>query len=81
MSNVQNMREVSSRIEGLLQDLRDVSDPRVVDKTEHLVRLLMEFYGAGLEHIMTALRDDETLLKELVDDPLETYELREKPRT
>src|SRR5436309_243867 len=78
MSRVKDLHEVSSRIEGLLQELRAETDSRVVDRAEQLVRLLMEFYGAGLEHIMAALESDDdgassdthSLVQRLVDDPL-----------
>jgi Fe-S cluster biogenesis protein NfuA len=68
MTRPQDLREVSSRIEGLLEELRATSDPRAADKAEQLVRLLMEFYGTGLEHIMAALSAEEGLVQRLVDD-------------
>jgi Fe-S cluster biogenesis protein NfuA len=58
--------DISARIEGLLQELR--AEPRVAQKAEQLVRLLMEFYGEGLEHIVRALPEDQQ--HRLADDPL-----------
>jgi hypothetical protein len=70
MSRVHDVHEVSSRIDGLLAELRADSNPHVADKAEQLVRLLMEFYGAGLEHIVSALPKEEVL--RLAADPLAT---------
>jgi Fe-S cluster biogenesis protein NfuA len=61
-------RAVGQQIEALIAELGGVAEPRVVDKAEQLVRLLMEFYGAGLAHIMSALPEEEQL--RLVEDPL-----------
>jgi Fe-S cluster biogenesis protein NfuA/nitrite reductase/ring-hydroxylating ferredoxin subunit len=50
-----NLREVGSRIEGLLDELRSVADESVSGRAEELVRLLVELYGAGLEKVLEIL--------------------------
>ncbi len=52
-----NPPAIGERIEEILQQLR--TEPRVAEKAEQLVRLLMEFYGEGLEHILQALPEDQ----------------------
>ncbi|MDQ6669859.1 MAG: NifU family protein [Chloroflexota bacterium] len=58
--------DISARVEGILQELR--AEPRVAEKAEQLVRLLMGFYGEGLEHIVQALPEEQQL--RLAEDPL-----------
>jgi Fe-S cluster biogenesis protein NfuA/nitrite reductase/ring-hydroxylating ferredoxin subunit len=52
MSNGKNLRATGDRIEGLLQELGTVADPRIRPKAEELVRLLMELYGSALARIL-----------------------------
>lgn len=52
MSQEKNLRGTGDRIEGLLQELGSVADPRVRANAEELVRLLMELYGSGLARIV-----------------------------
>jgi Fe-S cluster biogenesis protein NfuA/nitrite reductase/ring-hydroxylating ferredoxin subunit len=52
-----DIREVGSRIESLLADLRSGADDEVAERAEELVRLLMELYGSGLERIVELVAD------------------------
>jgi len=52
MSQEKNLRGTGDRIEGLLQELGSVADPRIRANAEELVRLLMELYGSGLARIV-----------------------------
>jgi Fe-S cluster biogenesis protein NfuA/nitrite reductase/ring-hydroxylating ferredoxin subunit len=52
MPQEKNLRKAGDRIEGLLQELGSVADPRVRANAEELVRLLMELYGSGLARIL-----------------------------
>ena len=53
----QNLRAVGERIDGLLQELGNVADPRIREKAEELVRLLMELYGSALARVMEVIND------------------------
>jgi Fe-S cluster biogenesis protein NfuA/nitrite reductase/ring-hydroxylating ferredoxin subunit len=57
MSNGKNLRAAGDRIEGLLQELGTVADPRVRANAEELVRLLMELYGSALARILEIVDD------------------------
>jgi Fe-S cluster biogenesis protein NfuA/nitrite reductase/ring-hydroxylating ferredoxin subunit len=57
MSNGKNLRAAGDRIEGLLQELGGVADPRVRANAEELVRLLMELYGSALARILEIVDD------------------------
>jgi Fe-S cluster biogenesis protein NfuA len=63
---VSNAAALGARIEEILEGLR--ADPRAAERAEQLVRLLMEFYGEGLEHIVQAL--PEAQQQRLAEDPL-----------
>jgi Fe-S cluster biogenesis protein NfuA/nitrite reductase/ring-hydroxylating ferredoxin subunit len=52
MSQGKNLRAAGDRIEGLLQELGTIADPRVRANAEELVRLLMQLYGSALSQIM-----------------------------
>ena len=52
MSHEKNLRAAGDRIEGLLQELGTVADPRIRAKAEELVRLLMELYGSALSRVL-----------------------------
>jgi Fe-S cluster biogenesis protein NfuA/nitrite reductase/ring-hydroxylating ferredoxin subunit len=52
MPEAPDPRATSERIAGLLAGLGAHADPRVTERAEEVVRLLMELYGAGLERIM-----------------------------
>lgn len=47
-----NLRAVGDRIEGLLAELRTITDARARETAEELVRSLLELYGGGLERMM-----------------------------
>jgi Fe-S cluster biogenesis protein NfuA len=59
MAQGRNLREVGARVEVLLGELRSVAEPAVQHKAEEVVRLLMEFYGAGLERMVEIIAADE----------------------
>lgn len=69
-----DLRATTDGIERLLQEFRDTADPRVGDRAEELVGLLMRFYGASLERVMEIVTADGTqapeLLERLTDDEL-----------
>lgn len=52
MAEARDLRDVGTRVEGLLAELRSQGDSGVAERAEELVRLLMELYGAGLERVM-----------------------------
>ena len=57
MPQEKNLRAAGDRIEGLLQELGTVADPRVRANAEELVRLLMELYGSALARILEIVDD------------------------
>jgi Fe-S cluster biogenesis protein NfuA/nitrite reductase/ring-hydroxylating ferredoxin subunit len=57
MPQGKNLRAAGDRIEGLLQELGTVADPRVRANAEELVRLLMELYGSALARILEIVDD------------------------
>jgi Fe-S cluster biogenesis protein NfuA/nitrite reductase/ring-hydroxylating ferredoxin subunit len=57
MSQEKNLRAVSERIDGLLQELGNVADHRIREKAEELVRLLMELYGSALARVVEIIGD------------------------
>jgi hypothetical protein len=59
MSDTTDLRAVGDRIEGLLEEVGTIADPRVQAKVEELVRLLLEFYGAGLARILEIVSGDD----------------------
>ena len=52
-----NLRAAGDRIESLLQELGTVADPRIREKAEELVRLLMELYGSALVRVLEIVDD------------------------
>jgi Fe-S cluster biogenesis protein NfuA/nitrite reductase/ring-hydroxylating ferredoxin subunit len=74
MPEARNAREVGGRIEVLLGDLDRIGDASVRGKTEELIGLVVELYGAGLERIMELAYEagpaGEQLFKQLIDDEL-----------
>ena len=68
MAEVRNLREVGSRIERLLAELGADADPSVRRRAEELVRLLVDFYGAGLARVVELA--DQSFLERLSDDEL-----------
>lgn len=67
MPPARNLREVGSRIELLLGELRSVADARVQEQAEEVVRLLVEVYGAGLERVVEIVASEETAGRALVE--------------
>ncbi|SDI06360.1 Fe-S cluster biogenesis protein NfuA, 4Fe-4S-binding domain [Sinosporangium album] len=67
-----NVSDVGERIERLLDELGALTDPITRAKAEELVRLLVDLYGAGLDHIMRAVTEAEAaaVLQRFVDDDL-----------
>jgi Fe-S cluster biogenesis protein NfuA/nitrite reductase/ring-hydroxylating ferredoxin subunit len=71
MTQGRNLREVGSRIEALLEELRSVADPAARETAEQLVRSLVEFYGGALERIAEIVDEEAPpVLLKLADDPL-----------
>jgi Fe-S cluster biogenesis protein NfuA len=68
MAAPSNPDEVGSRIELLLGELRSLSDEATRNKAEELVRLLVEFYGAGLGRMVELA--GEQALERFVEDEL-----------
>ena len=64
MTKAKNLRAVGDRIDGLIKEFAAVADPRMRDRAEELVRLVMEFYGGALGRVLRiadeAGRPDET---------------------
>jgi Fe-S cluster biogenesis protein NfuA/nitrite reductase/ring-hydroxylating ferredoxin subunit len=71
MTKARNLRDVGSRIEALLGELRSVDDPAARETAEQLVRSLVEFYGGALERIVEIMDEDApAVLLKLAEDPL-----------
>ena len=72
--DARNVRTVGDRIEALVREFEGSPDPRVRERAEELVRLLMELYGSGLARIVeivAAAADAAPDLKQrLTEDPL-----------
>src|SRR5262245_23447545 len=60
MSQEKDLRAAGDRIEGLLQELGTIADPRVREKAEELVRLLMELYGSALARILETIDNTDS---------------------
>jgi len=72
MGSVTSAADVGHRVEEILAEFDAMDDTSVRHKTEELLRTVVEFYGAGLERIVRALRDStrSALLDELAEDPV-----------
>jgi Fe-S cluster biogenesis protein NfuA len=71
MATPQDLRTIGDRIERRLDELRGVTDPRVYDRAEELLRLVTELYGAGLARVVELVGDaSPAALDRLVDDEL-----------
>lgn len=57
------------RIDALLDEFAEIGDPKVRERVEEVVRLLLELYGAGLAHVVEAVGDGP-VVDRLVADPL-----------
>ena len=67
------LRSVGDRIETLVHELGSLADGRARESAEELVRLLMEFYGAGLARILEISEEagaGANFLARLAEDPL-----------
>jgi Fe-S cluster biogenesis protein NfuA len=66
-----NLRATGERIEQLLDELREIAEPRTYDIAEELLHLVSELYGAGLARVveLTAERAPE-LTGAFVEDDL-----------
>jgi Fe-S cluster biogenesis protein NfuA/nitrite reductase/ring-hydroxylating ferredoxin subunit len=63
--------DVGDRVEGLLAQLRRQGGEHAAETGEELVRLLVEYYGAGLERVVEIVAaEDGQLVERLADDPL-----------
>jgi Fe-S cluster biogenesis protein NfuA/nitrite reductase/ring-hydroxylating ferredoxin subunit len=67
-SNTSDIQAVGAQVEALLAEFASASDPTIAGRAEELVRLLVEFYGAGLARIMELL--DEQSVAALLGDRL-----------
>jgi Fe-S cluster biogenesis protein NfuA len=65
-----NIQGAGERIEQILTELEDISDPVVRERTEELVRTLLAFYGAGLARVVTLLAGRGGALDALAADGL-----------
>jgi len=73
MAHGRNLREVGSRIETLLTEIRSGANDSLSVRTEELVGLLTEVYGAGLERIVEIVSEEpagDEVLTHLVEDEL-----------
>lgn len=61
-----SVREVSERIDVLLDELAASAPPAVLERTEELLRCVMALYGSGLEHVLSTLGSDAA--RQLADD-------------
>lgn len=71
MSEELDPHKIAGQIEALLDDIGAHSDPAVHAAAGSLVRLLMRFYGGGLEQILTIVRlgSGDTMIHRLAADP------------
>lgn len=75
MADDRNLRQVSDRIERLLNEVRSMASRPAVERIEELVRLIVLLYGKGLERILDILDEadaSESVLARLTKDPLIT---------
>ncbi|MGH7717562.1 MAG: NifU family protein [Gemmatimonadaceae bacterium] len=74
MAEGKNLRAVADRIEALVQEMGALPDPRARERSEELVTLLMQFYGAGLRRVLEIVDEDDDaaarLFDRFVDDEL-----------
>jgi Fe-S cluster biogenesis protein NfuA/nitrite reductase/ring-hydroxylating ferredoxin subunit len=65
-------RELTAKVERLLEEMEALPDPAAREKAIELVAALLDLYGAGLERIVeeVAARDDGELEQALVEDEL-----------
>jgi Fe-S cluster biogenesis protein NfuA len=63
---------LANRIEELLDGIAETGGPQVAHAAEELVRVLMRFYGAGLEQVVSVIRagGGDAMVHRLSADPL-----------
>ena len=61
MTKAKDLRAVGERIDGLLEEFAVVADPRMRERAEELVRLLMELYGGALDRVLRIVDDSGTI--------------------
>ena len=63
---------LANRIEELLDGIAETGGPQVARAAEELVRVLMRFYGAGLEQVVSVIRagGGDAMVHRLSADPL-----------
>jgi Fe-S cluster biogenesis protein NfuA len=63
---------LAQRIEDLLDGIAETGGPQVAHAAEELVRVLMRFYGAGLEQVVSVIRagGGDAMVHRLSADPL-----------
>ncbi|HSV38701.1 MAG TPA: NifU family protein [Nocardioidaceae bacterium] len=61
-----SVREVSERIDSLLEELSESIMPAALDRVEELVRSVMALYGAGLDRIVSTFEPE--LVRRLAED-------------
>ncbi len=60
-------RRVAERVGVLLGEIGKIADPRLAERTEDLVSLLMQFYGAGIRRILETADEANMLEGRLLD--------------
>lgn len=72
MSEQVDSRQVAGRVETLLEEIGQHAEPAMLAAAEELVKVLMQFYGAGLEQLVTVAQaaGGEALVNRLAADPL-----------
>jgi Fe-S cluster biogenesis protein NfuA/nitrite reductase/ring-hydroxylating ferredoxin subunit len=60
-------RRVAERVGALLSQIGDSADPRITERTEDLVSVLMQFYGAGIRRMMEIADEAGMLEGDLLD--------------
>jgi Fe-S cluster biogenesis protein NfuA len=63
-----NLREMGTRVEELLAEIR-AADPAVAGRAEEVVGLLVDLYGEALTRVVD-LVDETGLMEGIIDDPL-----------
>jgi len=61
-----SVREVSERIDALLDELSQSAMPAVMDRVEELVHCVMSLYGAGLQRVLASV--DADVVRRLASD-------------
>jgi CRP-like cAMP-binding protein len=73
MAGRDDLQQMSERIEALVADIERFADPQARAVGEELVRVLLEFYGAGLARVLEIAGDQpggEALVERLAADDI-----------